>query len=199
MSILYIPLPCSWSGRTLTLKGILRWSVVRGWTRATGADHGPRLPRLQTAGPSLLLKLHWSWVGPCHQNLILLLWWWIPQPRFCLLLHFLCAWGVMCCQNWMLLWWWILHPPGLITKKKNYTIVLSSGCSIFHNFCNGLFSCWFFRQGVLCHWCIFCDEGTAPKIIPHIFVASSKIGVCWVPRMASNFLSYVFGTIELKY
>ena len=45
----------------------------------------------------------------------------------------------------------------------SYTIVLSSNWGILQKMCTGLFYRCFRHQGIILHWCNFCDEGTVPK------------------------------------
>ena len=64
MSTLPIPLPCLLSGRTLTLKGILRWSVVRGpWVNPRHRRR-PRAPVIFVIAPLALSPLVPPGPGP---------------------------------------------------------------------------------------------------------------------------------------
>ena len=72
---------------------------------------------------------------------------------------------------------------------NNYTVVFSGDWIIFQIFWNGILSCWCRRQGVIRHWCDFCDEGTEPKKSPifllhhqkQIFVEDTKwLATCYL-------------------
>ena len=73
---------------------------MRGWNCATGADHGPRLPRLQTAGPELyqletLLRL--CCVGDTgHDSVVWLPFTYMTQHTWSLLRNFLCVTRMLC-------------------------------------------------------------------------------------------------------
>ena len=90
-------------------------------------------------------------------------------------------------------WWHViggilipLDESGII---NSYTILFGVNCIFFHNCFNSLLSFLCRLQVVLCHLLFFCGERTAPKIMPHIFVASPKTDVQRIPKMAINMLS----------
>ena len=107
---------------------------------------------------------------------------WIPCSLWWMVIFslLLCEWNVI---GGILI---PLDESGII---NSYTILFGVNCIFFHNCFNSLLSFLCRLQVVLCHLLFFCGERTAPKIMPHIFVASPKIDIQRIPKMAINMLS----------